>query len=85
MLTDDVKAITQLIDMTASKLRSSEHSRQLAILRSQLLTLLSEAARAEEVAVSGMTSSVPVTRQIPAESGVADSGRPPPPPVAPFP
>ena len=66
MLTDDVKAITQLIDMTASKLRSSEHSRQLAILRSQLLTLLSEAARAEEVALSGMALSV--TRQIPAEN-----------------
>jgi len=66
MLTDDIKTITLLIDVTASKLRSSEHSRQLAILRSQLLTLLSEAARAEEVALSGMALSV--TRQIPAEN-----------------
>ena len=63
MLTDDIKAIAELIDVTASKLRSPEHSRRLAILRSQLLTLLSEAARTEETAVGGMAPSVPVTRQ----------------------
>jgi hypothetical protein len=68
MLTDDIKAITQLIDVIASKLGGPEHARRLAILRGQLLTLLREAAQAEEAALNGMTSSVPVTRQIPAEN-----------------
>jgi hypothetical protein len=67
MLTDDIKAITQLIDVIASKLGGPEHARRLAILRCQLLTLLREAAQAEEAALS-VTSSVPVTRQIPAEN-----------------
>ena len=68
MLTDDIKAITQLIDVIASKLGGPEHARRLAILRGQLLNLLREAAQAEEAALNGMTSSVPVTRQIPAEN-----------------
>jgi hypothetical protein len=68
MLADDIKAITQLIDMIASKLGGSEHACRLAILRCQLLTLLREAAQAEEAVLSGMASSVPVTRQIPAEN-----------------
>jgi hypothetical protein len=68
MLTDDTKAITQLIDVIASKLGGPEHARRLAILRGQLLNLLREAAQAEEAALNGMTSSVPVTRQIPAEN-----------------
>ena len=68
MLTDDIKAITQLIDVIASKLGGPENARRLAILRGQLLNLLREAAQAEESALSGMTSSVPVTRQAPAEN-----------------
>ena len=68
MLTDDIKAITQLIDVIASKLGGPEHARRLAILRCQLLNLLREAAQAEEAALNGMASSVPVTRQIPAEN-----------------
>jgi hypothetical protein len=68
MLAHDIKAITQLIDMIASKLGGSEHACRLAILRCQLLTLLREAAQAEEAALSGMASSVPVTRQMPAEN-----------------
>jgi hypothetical protein len=68
MLTDDIKVITQLIDVIASKLGGPEHARRLAILRGQLLNLLREAAQAEEAALNGMTSSVPVTRQIPAEN-----------------
>jgi hypothetical protein len=67
MLTDDIKAITQLIDVIASKLGGPEHARRLAILRGQLLTLLREAAQAEEAALS-VASSVPVTRQMPAEN-----------------
>jgi hypothetical protein len=89
MLTDDIKAITQLIDVIASKLGGPEHAGRLAILRCQLLTLLREAARAEETALSYMASVGPrhaadPRREPPPESGVADHGRPPS-PVAPYP
>ena len=67
MLTDDIKAITQLIDVIASKLGGPEHARRLAILRGQLLNLLREAAQAEEAALS-VALSVSVTRQMPAEN-----------------
>jgi hypothetical protein len=45
MMTNEMSAVIELTDLIAAKLRRPVHSRQLAILRAQLLTLMREAER----------------------------------------